>query len=128
MWQTVNYDRKDIIDKLIESDNIALERESLTNQLKILKGAQRIIKKDPHLSKLQNQATSEDKNERFEQKAEVQKQQTTENKTYQPQTQETQEKHDDKSHMNVKARDTMESKAINKPKLVLFKRDNNKEE
>jgi len=47
MWQTVNYERKDIIEKLIEPDNVALERESLTNQLRILKNAHKVIKKDP---------------------------------------------------------------------------------
>lgn len=40
------------MEKLIEPDNIALERESLSKQLNILKNAYKIIKKDPHMSKL----------------------------------------------------------------------------
>jgi len=47
MWQTVNYERKDIIEKLIENDTVALERESLSKQLEILKKAYKVIKKDP---------------------------------------------------------------------------------
>lgn len=55
-----------MIDKLIEPDNIQLERESLSKQLNILKSAQKIIKKDPNLSRLYNQAHAEEKNDRVE--------------------------------------------------------------
>jgi len=70
MWHTLNYERKDILEKLVENDNIALERDSLSKQLTILKNAYKVIKKDPYLSKLYNQANSEkgDKSEEGENK------------------------------------------------------------
>lgn len=136
MWQTVNYDRKDIIDKLIEPDNIALERDSLSKQLRILKSAYKVIKKDPHLSQLQNQANSEGKDGSGDREERQVQRPTVREEKQQPDKLNTsldlsKDNLRDKqepikqvnSVQNINNQQSNQQQQGKKPKLVLFKRD-----
>lgn len=129
MWQTVNQERKDIIEKLIEPDNVALERESLSNQLRILKSAHKVIKKDPYLSKLQNQANAElngdkkDKDDFIEEKNNDFKIIKGTNDKFNKTTTDLHLDLKENISNNMKTTIDNNNTIAKKPKLVLFKKD-----
>lgn len=121
MWNAINYEKNDIFNKLIEPDSIALERESVSKQLKILQGAYKIIKKDPNLSRLLSQANAESGERR---RTEASNKKEPVKKV---------DKVDTHNNTNITTDNSVKDVNINKDqqpvktnkKLILFKKDNN---
>jgi len=109
---------------------VALERESLSNQLRILKSAHKVIKKDPYLSKLYNQANAELNGEKKE-KEEEERNEFKMNKgtsekfktTIDISKTETHQDFNQTLGNNIKNTVDNNNTSVKKPKLVLFKKD-----